>query len=108
MVDRKRCPTCRQTLPHRAPDGLHLSPQQRVIHDIVRRAGDNGIGTDELIELAYRGARVPDTAVKVIHGTVWRINKQLVPKGYRIRGWNRGRFAGGEYFYVRLNGDACA
>lgn len=103
MTDRKRCPTCRQYLPHPAPMGLKLSPQQQVVFNIVRRAGDNGIPTEDIIAGMYSGCRdVPLNARKMVHVAAWHINKQLVPKGWRIRGWSRGRASQGEYFFVRL------
>lgn len=113
MIDhRKRCPTCRQALPHPAPD-IRLSPQQRHVLNIIRKAGDNGIDTDELVELAYRGAKLPKTADKVMHVTVCTINKRLRPKGYRIRNLGRavGRGGGslkGYYFYTKLEDGTCA
>lgn len=76
---------------------LTLSPQQRKVFDVIRRAGDNGIDSAAVIEHMYIGCVVPPTAHKVMHVAVWWINKRLHPHGLRIKGKSLGRAQMGHY-----------
>ena len=83
----KVCPCCGQTLPDAFPDGVHLSPIKRRIVERVRRAGKNGILTDDLFDFVY--ADDPDggplSGKICLQAHVWQINRRLRVIGKVIR-----------------------
>lgn len=95
----KTCPTCGQTLPAPKPHGLRLSAFRTRLFEIVRRAGPNGITTDDIVSVLY--ADHPDggpmTAHKCVHVHVYNINKLLRTRGYEIKAKNWGRLSAGSY-----------
>lgn len=90
-------------MPHPTVD-ISLSPQQRLILEYVRAAGDGGIDTSDLISRVYAGTidGGPLEARKVIHVSISRINKKLKAKGFRLRGMSNGRATDGTYYLVKL------
>ena len=92
------CPHCGQTLPPAFPD-VHLTPQQARIYERVRKAGKWGIRSDDLIDWLYadREDGGPDSAVKVLHCQVSKMNKRLKPFGKAVRAPPGGRIGPSTY-----------
>lgn len=95
------CPCCagRGEIEDRAP--VALTPMEFRIYDAVRRS-PFGISGPRLLVRMY-GDRIdggPDTAQKAMHVTIWRMNRKLVPAGFRIAGTAPG--SGSVYKMQRL------
>lgn len=106
----KTCPTCGQTLPRPKPHGLRLSPLRTRLFEIVRRAGPEGIGTDDLMDMVYaqHPDGGPDSGRVCLRTHIFHINQQLRQKGYEIkaRNWgrvSRGDFGCGTYVYQQVS-----
>ena len=103
IVDRALgvCPCCGQTLPPDLPFGLKFSPQQQRIVERVRRAGPNGICSDDLFAFAYKDD--PDggplSGKDCLYVRVRQINCKLAKVGKVIRA-PRGGNGGGATNYV--------
>ncbi len=106
------CPTCGQRLPSQSPlpKQVHFSPGQQRIVDRVRRAGPNGIPSDELLSFVY--ADDPDGgplwANATLHTRIWQINRKLRKIGKVIRAprGGHGRGGPGTYTYRTLTDGA--
>ena len=84
------CPHCqRPFLPK-----LKAGPIGRSIMAAIE-AHPDGISTDDLISIAYAGHADggPESARKVIHVTICKLNSQLIDQGCVVRSDGRGRGA---------------
>ena len=98
----KTCKCCGQTLPDAYPLGVRLTAQQQLIANTVRRAGQHGIMSDDLVDAIYANSRDggPLNAKGVIHVQIYLMNKKLKTVGKRIT----GAFAGpNPTFYTLQN-----
>lgn len=76
----KCCPTCGQSVPSEFElNGVHLTPMQKQILEIVRKAGKWGVSTELIRDRVY--AEHPDggplTADNVIYVQICALNKKL-------------------------------
>ena len=85
------CQHCGRPLPE-VRLGIQLTPLKARIFDLIRRAGPDGIGGDELHAIAFADREVSPTTLKA---HVWQINDLITDVGHRIHG------GGGRYRLVR-------
>ena len=85
----KSCPTCGHPLPtDQVLPGLHLSPRQTRIFNIVSRRTPAGISVWDLISLVYAddpdgGSECADITMRT---QIYFINRKLESYGLRIKG----------------------
>jgi hypothetical protein len=86
-MTRPCCPACGQFMPLSDDVGVHLTPQQRQIYNVVRRAGRNGLSAADVADLIYaeRTDGGPLCAERVIWVQVMLMNKKLRAVGRVIR-----------------------
>lgn len=81
---------------------MRLAPSQQRIVDRVRRAGPNGIASDDLRDFVY--ADDPDGgplwADATLHTRIWQINRKLKAINKVIRAPRGGHGRGGPGFYT--------
>lgn len=98
------CPTCGQTLPEKPLlPGTHLTPYQKRIFEIVARAGDNGIGSDDLFDKLYENDSDggPLTGRKSLHVIIRALNRKLERHSMRVRAYPNGRRAAWNYVLIK-------
>lgn len=104
--DRKRCPHCRQFMPLPLPYGIRLTPAEKRIADIVRRAGDEGISVLDIADMVYANDLDPPAMpARTLWVQIYQINTKIRPKGYEIFNTARGggpRGAAGCYVLKRI------
>jgi hypothetical protein len=83
-----RCPHCHQPMPIGLPEGLYLTPRERIIIDKIRHAGDYGSSAEELIDAIYRDRADggPENASRCLWTAIDRLKKKLAPYGFQIKG----------------------
>jgi hypothetical protein len=77
-----RCQSCGQALPEKRL-GIRLTAFKARLFDLVRRAGIDGISSDDLWSLLY-----PDGggSRETLKAHIWQINELIADEGYRIEG----------------------
>ena len=100
MTDIKRCPHCGQIIPDgRIPAGLRLTRFQKIIFLAVKRSGENGISSSELVDTVYaddpNGG--PEQAVQSIRVQINKMNTRLIDHNLLIRAPRGGRGNNGFY-----------
>lgn len=98
------CPCCKRPLESEFAFLEHLSAGYALIVRYVRRAGPEGIASDDLMDLMYpRGG--PETGVKVLWDRVHRLNRDhLRPRGYEVVAPGGGHGTPGRYVFRVRNG----
>ena len=103
-MSRFSCPTCGQRLPSKSPlpKGVRFSPGQQRIVDRVRKAGPNGIASDDLLAFLYADDADggPLWADATMHTRIWQINQKLKTIGKVIRAPRGGHGRGGPGVYT--------
>lgn len=84
----KLCPHCHQPMPE-IRFGVRLSPLKARIFDLVKRAGDIGIATSDIMNAVYEGPVARELIAMHIH----QINDQMASTSWRIRGHRASRYS---------------
>jgi len=80
------CPMCGQAMPIAGvPEGVHLTPLQTRIFEILRLASTVGITVDELHATLYPGEPVSMRKRKSIHVHIHCVRNKLEPHGWVIK-----------------------
>jgi hypothetical protein len=75
------CPSCGQPIRNRR-HGITLPPLKAAMFDLIKREGDLGISTEELMRELYVDRRMPSKTTMKVH--IWQINELLVETDYSI------------------------
>lgn len=81
MID-ELCPHCGQSM-QQFRVGVRLTRMQAAIFDCIKRAGEFGITSEEIMSYVYEGREKP--RCQAVKSHVWLINSMLVETDYVIR-----------------------
>ena len=81
-----RCPHCQQVLPE-IRLGVRLPPLKARIFDLIRRGGEDGIFSRDVLDIAYSD---PTRSLATLKAHVHQINEAIEDSGYRIVGSRGG------------------
>ncbi len=101
MNEDQVCPCCKQTLPPKNDLGLPVG--YRVLFNIIREAGANGIRSDRLFQKIYAGVRDGGPDYKTLGARIWRLNRDHLKKhGLYIQGEKTGCREHGRYKVIHV------
>ena len=79
----KRCPHCGGNLEALDRLGAPLSPFKARLFDIVKRSGETGVSSDELLGILELESQ------NTLKAHIWQINDAIDDSGWRIRSTDR-------------------
>jgi len=79
------CPTCGQALSEER-GGVRLTPLKARIFDVIKRAGPDGIESDDLFAMIFAERNVVRATLRA---HIWQINDILSDTGLRIESANK-------------------
>lgn len=79
----KICPECGQTIREYPADKYILTPLQRKVYERIKKAGNNGIDSDDLFYYIYRNDSDggPVSGKTVLYVMINKINRELAYHG---------------------------
>ena len=85
-MTQQRCPYCNQPLPvHRM--NVQMTSLEGRIFDLIRRGGDDGILTRDLVDVIWPNDPAP-AAAKSLKVHISNINRKIAARDYRIISYN--------------------